>query len=436
MKSNVRIIILALAVLTFLGWYQVLGVALENSSAQKTAMTKAEAQIQAGTYELAMASYEEAMTYGDTMELRRAMDELYHICLEEESAKYDSSRYERFLTATISAHPEDAEAYAISIRYWYEQGKYARCYELICQAGKKSVSSDELSNWMEQIRYQCKLKGIRYDGFVALSDGLMAVHTSDQWDYVDAEGNVILSGHFELAQAFDGNLTVVVKNGSVKLIDRNGIVQAVLPEETVSGAGAFGNGLAPVLTDSGYCYVDQTGTLSTQLYDYAGCYAGGVAAVQKAGIWAIIDTEGNTILDGLDNVKLDHLGYCSRADIIIASQNGVYGLYRTDGERIGTQTYEDADCFYEDGLAAVKSDGLWGYINKEGVQVLPPAYEQAKSFSNGLAGVSADGLWGFLDESGRIVIPCEYEDVDYWNEEGSCFVKTTGYWKILEKICK
>lgn len=42
---------------------------------------------------------------------------------------------------------------------------------------------------------------------------------------------------------------------------------------------------------------------------------------------------------------------------------------------------------YQEGRAAVKQNGKWGFINKKGVMVIPPHYLDAGSFSHGLAPV-------------------------------------------------
>ena len=56
-------------------------------------------------------------------------------------------------------------------------------------------------------------------------------------------------------------------------------------------------------------------------------------------------------------------------------------------ETVISPQYEDAEPFSE-GLAAVKRDGKWGYIDTEGQTVIPFQYERAYDFSEGYAVVS------------------------------------------------
>ena len=70
--------------------------------------------------------------------------------------------------------------------------------------------------------------------------------------------------------------------------------------------------------------------------------------------------------------------------------------------------YEDANNF-SDGLAPVKYNGKWGYINTKGQIVIPYIYDNAGSFSEGLACVRKNGKHGYINLQGQIVIPFTYE---------------------------
>ncbi len=65
---------------------------------------------------------------------------------------------------------------------------------------------------------------------------------------------------------------------------------------------------------------------------------------------------------------------------------------------------------YHEGLASIKKNSKWGFIDKEGNEVISCKYEEVHDFYEGLAAVKKDGLWGFIDKEGNEVISCEYNN--------------------------
>ena len=57
-------------------------------------------------------------------------------------------------------------------------------------------------------------------------------------------------------------------------------------------------------------------------------------------------------------------------------------------------------------------DCKWGYIDGTGQYVIPPRYDATILFVNGLAPVALDGKWGVIDTTGRELLPLEYDSVD------------------------
>ena len=54
------------------------------------------------------------------------------------------------------------------------------------------------------------------------------------------------------------------------------------------------------------------------------------------------------------------------------------------------------------GLALVRQNGWWGYVDKTGKEVIPCIYNPAWSFTKtGLAAVCMEGKCGFIDQTGK-----------------------------------
>jgi len=85
---------------------------------------------------------------------------------------------------------------------------------------------------------------------------------------------------------------------------------------------------------------------------------------------------------------------------------------------------------FTDGLAAVKTNNGWGYINTKDEFVIEVQFSDAKQFGNGLAAVEKDDKYGFIDKTGATIIPFEYDMANKF-EEGYCDVKK-GKWGIID----
>jgi hypothetical protein len=98
--------------------------------------------------------------------------------------------------------------------------------------------------------------------------------------------------------------------------------------------------------------------------------------------------------------------------------------------RIAPQ-FDDAWPFSE-GLARVKQNGKWGFIDKAGALAIPPSFEEAESFSEDLARVKQNGKWGFIDRAGKVVVAPGYQDARRFTE-GLAAVTLDGKWGFIDK---
>ncbi len=115
-------------------------------------------------------------------------------------------------------------------------------------------------------------------------------------------------------------------------------------------------------------------------------------------------------------------------------KNSKWGFIDKFGKEVIPCIY-DAVMVFGDGLARVKKNGKWGFMDKSGKEVIPCIYDHISSFCIGFTGVKKNGKWGFIDKFGKEVIPCIYDDVS-----GFCIgftgVKKNGKWGFIDKTGK
>ncbi len=90
-----------------------------------------------------------------------------------------------------------------------------------------------------------------------------------------------------------------------------------------------------------------------------------------------------------------------------------------------------------------QQDGLWGFVDDQNVTMITYSFDEVRPFSEGLAGVRVDKNWGFLNLGGELVIPFRFDNSGVTNasDKGeSAFVfKNSKAWvgslKDGSKIC-
>jgi hypothetical protein len=88
---------------------------------------------------------------------------------------------------------------------------------------------------------------------------------------------------------------------------------------------------------------------------------------------------------------------------------------------------------FSEGLAAVKGDSGWAYIDDAGQIAIKGPYLQASSFSQGLAAVRIGDRWGYIDQSGRLALQALYLQAHPFAPEGFAQVKlASGAWTWVD----
>lgn len=62
-----------------------------------------------------------------------------------------------------------------------------------------------------------------------------------------------------------------------------------------------------------------------------------------------------------------------------------------------------------------QQDGRWGFVDDNNVTMITYSFDEVRPFSEGLAGVRIDAEWGFINLGGELVIPFGFKDFDDFN---------------------
>ncbi len=94
------------------------------------------------------------------------------------------------------------------------------------------------------------------------------------------------------------------------------------------------------------------------------------------------------------------------------------------------ERFEEADV-YSEGLAGVKIDGKWGFMNEDFRVQISPQFDFVNPFHNGFAKVMIGKFFGFINKKGKMVIDAKYEKTGEING-GYVNVLSGGLWGLLD----
>jgi len=146
----------------------------------------------------------------------------------------------------------------------------------------------------------------------------------------------------------------------------------------------------------------------------------GLAEMHENGLTKYTDIFGITKFSSKDfNFVIDN----GDGTIMVASDEGKFGLIDTSGNYIVEPKYEWFCSDVSEGLRLVESkEDCYGFIDNSGNTVIEAKYSRAESFSEGLALVMVDGKYGYINKKDEMVIQPKYDKANSFSE-GVAFVK-------------
>ena len=237
-----------------------------------------------------------------------------------------------------------------------------------------------------------------------------------KYGFIDASGEVVIPPQFDDAYMFREGLALVENDGKIGFIDTKG-KYAVPP--IYEDAEPFSEGLAAVSIDGDhYGFINKNGEdVIAAIYDDAHSFSDGVALVRMGesenGTYMYIDKKGKAVVTPVGNSDWTYYDY--KNGIARVKMNDKYGFVDKQFKFVVNPIYDHAYDF-QDGLAAVEVNERWGFIDTKGKFQIAPQYEEVGNFHEGLAYFSVGEKYGFLDKKGDIAISPIYDDVsDFHN---------------------
>jgi tetratricopeptide (TPR) repeat protein len=301
----------------------------------------------------------------------------------------------------------------------------------ILKAGIERTGSAELAAIYEANRYAFEKSRTSYDYVLEIHEATVQVQIDGLWGIAKADGVLIIPCEYESISTFSADRAVVKKNGEIYAVDKDNNRVARL-NVSASGFGNFANDRIPVLIEGAWRRATGDLSLGTAAFEQLGMYSGGYVAAKVNGKWGVIDLSLNWLVPAeYDGVVLDELGRCYAQGAVFIVQGGA--VYMFAGGRQAGGAFEDARPFSNEGYAAVKRGGKWGFVDANGEVMIDFMFDDALSFGQHLAAVKLGELWGYIGISGRIVIEPAFLEAKSFSS-GSAPVLTERGWQFISLL--
>jgi hypothetical protein len=212
--------------------------------------------------------------------------------------------------------------------------------------------------------------------------------------------------------AFSDGMMMVMLNKKFGFVnDRGEEVIAPLYDE----AYPFHEGMAAVRNNKAWGFIDKTGKeMVAPRYELVYSFKEGLAAVKKDGKWGFVDKTGKEVVPP----KYTDIGYPQ-----------YYGKPASSGR------LPELVCGFFDGRCTVSVNNKWGYIDKEGKEIVPLKFQSVYNFDHGLAMVEiADYKTGLINTAGKMIIPAIYGGI--FLRDDLILVSAGNHWGCLNSSGK
>ena len=232
------------------------------------------------------------------------------------------------------------------------------------------------------------------------------------------------SGYFLAIKDFGAPVALINKQGkSVVDLSRYQKVDA----DKISG------GLLPVLRNGRVGYVNMQGRETIPaMYDmlkesqgWARPVSEGRIVVKQNGHYGVIDTANKTIvpfsaaISDIDDYRSGMTRVRKNQAISWLDKNGKPTRDPNSNSKADSQTSTTNENVKEIQQSAPSSpfttlqprqqDGRWGFVDDNNVTMITYSFNEVRPFSEGLAGVRIDNEWGFVNLGGELVIPFRFD---------------------------
>lgn len=265
----------------------------------------------------------------------------------------------------------------------------------------------------------------KWDAMGDVTSEYIPAKSGGLWGVISSSGNVLIPYNYLFVGNFNNGIALAqTKEGKYVYIN---IYGKTLFESPFTYSFSPSGGAICGMIEDAYGYCDTEGTIIIRpQFEMAFDFHEGYAGVQFGGKWGFITSYGQYSVKPTYDFVSDY-----RNGHAICRLNGKYGLINTSGAKTAPFTFDYIGTPDDSGLYPAKSGSTSGYINANGVWQIKTDYDYCYRFTDSVARVYKDGLWGFIDAKGNELIAPTFFDLGEYRNGRAPFSLDGSLWGYL-----
>ncbi|GHU93314.1 hypothetical protein FACS1894208_02600 [Clostridia bacterium] len=382
-------------------------------------------------YVRALPLLEEAAGYkaSHTLEAETKLKAVYLELMGQSGIR---NKYTALLEKQMSRADVTADIFMETANFYINTNKLRDALSVL-KRGITALNDKSLIDFYEAERYAYKVNRISYENVTTIANDKIQVSEDGLWGLANSDGALVIPCEYDKVSNYSNTRAIVKKGSGIFAVDMNNNRIAVLSERA-SDIGNYGNDRVAILMNDSWQRATGEFSVGSAAFESIGMYSGGYAAAKQGGKWGVVDIGTEWLVPAeYDDIIRDELGRCYAQGAVFAVQGGKVHLL-VGGVDTGN-VFEDAKPFTDDGWAAVKQNGKWGFIDTSGTfqKGLEPQFEDALSFSGHLAAFKDGELWGYVALTGKIAIKPQFVEAKSFLN-GNAPVLTDKGWQFISLV--
>lgn len=232
---------------------------------------------------------------------------------------------------------------------------------------------------------------------------------------LDSTGREVVPCIYDAVDFPSEGRILVTKNDRFGYTDMDGKV--VIPLRYLYG-GNFNEGFSPVIVAidsmrSACTFIDTLGhQLFEPVYENLQPFSCGHALVRRDGRWGVVDRTGRIVI----STRFENMTTFFADTLFFAGNPAGMALYDKHLEPLTKAVYTWVGAMYY-GRIPVQRDGKYGFLDRNGHEVIPCIYDETGVFVMARTLVRSGDRYGIIDTTGRFVLPMEYGNTSHIGEK-------------------